>query len=257
MEAEWLEDGHELGRHGGSEGAGQFVGGNLDAHQLAVESHAELAEAERPQRLFAALDGLDGLFRGRSAIGDARAEAGGSRSVPRRQAGQARKLADFGFPQPGVYQRRFNLVLLSRLLPWAVIAQVVHVDAVHDVLDRPLAAERLQALEQLVLAVEATIGCVADVIRVLELACGDVLVPESKLARQRLRVALVRGGDGCGVCRDNQRVRASKRAVGGPSQVGRVRAAGVGNNDSPQFAQPREEALLLLGQQSRVQRFAK
>src|SRR5689334_23212770 len=59
LESQLLEDGGELRRHFDSEGAGEFVFRDLDAHDLSVKAHAELAEAQGFDGLLTGLDGLD------------------------------------------------------------------------------------------------------------------------------------------------------------------------------------------------------
>src|SRR5260370_26605155 len=54
-ESERLENRHKLACHFGREGALQFFGGNLDADQLVMMSHAKLAEAQGAHRFFSLL----------------------------------------------------------------------------------------------------------------------------------------------------------------------------------------------------------
>src|SRR6185369_7469251 len=75
VKAQRLEDGGELARHLQGHGAVEFFRRHFDAHDVAVESHAELAEAERTNRLFAAVHGLHILNRHRRSVGNPRTEA--------------------------------------------------------------------------------------------------------------------------------------------------------------------------------------
>ena len=59
---------------------GRLLGLDLDADNLAVETHAELAEAKSANGFLAQLDGLDVLDRYRSSIRNARAQASRRRS---------------------------------------------------------------------------------------------------------------------------------------------------------------------------------
>ena len=84
----------------------------------------------------------------------------------------------------------------GRTLPGTIIAQIVLVHAVNDVRDAPFRADLLQNGEQLVFAMEAAIGIVLHVVRILKLVRLDILVPDSKLAGEGLGVKLVRFRNG-------------------------------------------------------------
>jgi hypothetical protein len=145
-----------------------------------VEADAELAEAERFQLLFAGLDSLHVLDGHRRSIRDARAEAGGRRAIPGGQAGQARELADLGFVEARIGERRGHVVLLGGVLSGAEIAQVVDIHPVDDVADGALAAELFEAREELVLAMETAVRVVADVIGIVEFVGIDELVNDAE-----------------------------------------------------------------------------
>ena len=80
---------------------------------------------------------------------------------------------------PASTERRFHLVNLRRALTRPIIAQIVDIHAVDHVRDAPLASHLVEPGEQFVLAVEAAVGTVLDVVRIVELARLDVFVPES------------------------------------------------------------------------------
>ena len=103
------------------------------------------------------------------------------------RSGQPRQLADLGFGQTGIRQRRRHLVLQCGVLARTVVAQVVHVHAVDDVLVAALAAHTSQAREQLVLAVEAAVRIVLHVIGIVELVRLDVLVRDAEALARRPR----------------------------------------------------------------------
>ena len=120
--------------------------------------------------------------------------------------GRPRELANLGLGETGVGERRGDLVPFGGALAGTVVAQVVHVHAVNDVAVAALAADFVEAREELVLAVEAAVGRVAEVVGVVEFVGLDVLVRDSELRDEGFGVALVRfgkgsrvGGDGDGV----------------------------------------------------------
>jgi len=57
---------------------------------------------------------------------------------------------------------------LRRPLPGPVVAEIVDVHTINDVRDAALGAQRLELREQLVLAMEATVNVVLDIIRIVE-----------------------------------------------------------------------------------------
>src|SRR5712692_5188560 len=94
LEPQFLEDVCKFPRHLHAQRLFHFLRRDLDARDLSVEPHAELAEAERLELFLAVLDSLDVIEGHRSSIRDARAETGGGGTVPRRQPRHARKLTD-------------------------------------------------------------------------------------------------------------------------------------------------------------------
>src|SRR5262249_23711387 len=121
------------------------------------------------------------------------------------------------------------------------IAQVVQVDAVHDMFEAALASYLLQACEQFILAVKTAVRIVAHVVGIVELVSLDVLVRNAETFDKCLSVPLVRGGKrsrigghGDGIC--------AQYAVGGPRQIGGIRTTGEGNDHAAQRAETGEKA---------------
>ena len=138
-------------------------------------------------------------------------------------------------------------MLLGGVLAGTIIGQIVGIHPVYHVLVTARAAHLLETREQLVLAVEAAVGIVAGVVGILELGGADVLVHQAESLDERLGVALVGfgkrgrvGGDGDGI--------GTEHVVGGPGQVGRIGAAGEGDNHAAHGAQIGEEPLLFFEQ---------
>jgi len=112
-------------------------------------------------------------------------------------------------------------------------------------LDAARFAHFLQPLEQFILAVEAAVRVVLQVIGILKLVRRDHLVPDAELAREVDGVAFVGFRDGSGIGRDSYRL-LSQRPVRGPGQIRRVRSTGVGHDHLAHVPQDREQLLLLL-----------
>src|SRR4051794_37865099 len=116
-------------------------------------------------------------------------------------------------------------MLFGRVLAGTVIAEIVLIHAIHDVLVAALAAHLLGAGGAILLAVETAIGIVGDVIGIVEFARLNVLVRDAELFNESLGVTFVRLGDGGGVRGDGESIRAHG-AMGGPGEIGGVRASG-------------------------------
>ena len=172
------------------------------------------------------------------------AEAGGRGTVPGGQPGHARQFADLRFAQARVHQRRLHLVLPRGILAGAVVAQVVGIYTVDDVGDAALAADFFQAREQFVLAVEAAVGVVLQVIGIFEFARLDIFVRDSELPHESLGIALVRLRDGGRIRGYGQSVGA-ERLVRSPRQIGGIRPSGIGHHYPVQPAQHGEQLVLL------------
>src|SRR5215472_167161 len=141
-------------------------------------------------------------------------------------------------------------MLLRGGLAGAIIAEVILVHAIDDVLVAALAADFAKTREELVFAVEAAVGVVAQVIGIVELAALDVFVHDAELLHEGFEIALVGfgqrrriGGDGEGA--------GAQHAMRGPRQIGRVGATGESYDHAAQRSQEREQLALLLLQAGR------
>src|SRR5260370_16632538 len=83
---------------------------------------------------------------------------------------------------------------LRSFLPRPVVTKVVDIHAVDNVLDATGCAQCVQLSEQFVLAMEAAVRIVLDIIRVVEFVCFDVLVLNPTLTRERPGIPLLRFG---------------------------------------------------------------
>ena len=143
-------------------------------------------------------------------------------------------------------------MLFGGVLAGAIVAQIVDIHAIGDVLDAAFARHHFQARKQLVLAMEAAVGIVLDVVGIIELARRDIFVTEAPLASERLGILLVRFGNGCRIRGDGQCVFAED-AVRGPSQIRRIGAARICDDHAPHRLQNREKSVLLGLQNSQVE----
>ena len=126
----------------------KLVGRDLDARAVGEVAHAQLAEAERVQRLLGPADARQLFGRDALAVRHARRQARQGGLVPVRQTQLAGGGADLRFAHAGLVQRAADLVLAlgGGAGARAPVAQVVHVQAVQDVaragLARPAARAR-------------------------------------------------------------------------------------------------------------------
>ena len=127
LEAERFEDAREFRRHLGSKGARQFIPGNLDAHDVAVVTNAELTKSQTAQRILALLDLAQRLTCDWAPVLDARGQTGRRRFVPHAQTGFARQVADLRFGQSGIEQGCGDVVLLGGKLAGTKIALIIQV----------------------------------------------------------------------------------------------------------------------------------
>jgi hypothetical protein len=207
--------------------------------------HAELPEAERAQEALGVVDPPKLLGRDRIAVLEPRRQARERRLVPRGQAQLARQVTDLGLPELGFDQRRTHAHLRRGVHAGAVIAEVVHVRAVHD-RARFVARERRELREELFFAVEAAVDRVARIVGVVELPRlhDDVAHAEERGQPPRLlelahRVRLgVRRHEHGGV---------AERVLGGAREERRIDAAGERDDDALHAAQHVQQALVLRG----------
>ena len=108
-----------------------------------------------------------------------------------------------------------------------------------------LAADRFQAREQFVLAVEAAVGTVAHVVGIFEFAGLDILVDDAEACHEGLRIALVRFRKRGGVRGDRHGIGA-QGAVRRPRQIGRIGAAGEGHNHAAHGGEVGQQLALFL-----------
>src|SRR5208283_5992689 len=106
-----------------------------------------------------------------------------------------------------------------------------------------LSSEGFQLRKQLILAMEAAVLVILDVVGVLELVGIDVLVLEAAGESKSLRVALMGFGDRRGIGGDGDGC-VTQYPVRCPGKIGGVSAAGVGDDHPPQIAQQRKKLLL-------------
>src|SRR5512138_2597471 len=114
-------------------------------------------------------------------VRNARREARRRRLVPRRETRAARQLADCRLGQIDVIERAPDSELPSRLTPWPVVAAIVSVGAIDDRGEAAFAGNPGQGRVQLLLAVVAAIDRVRAVVRPLELARANHLVPQREV----------------------------------------------------------------------------
>ena len=110
-----------------------------------------------------------------------------------------------------------------------IVAQVVAIHTVNHVRNAPLPRDLVEAREQLVLAVEAAVGIVGDVVGIIELVRFNVFVTDAVVAGKLFRVALVG-------LRKRRRIRGNRdgviaqRLLRRPGKIGGIRAAGIGDD---------------------------
>ena len=240
VEAKRFEDFDEFGGHFRLERLREFFDSHFNADQIAMEASAELAESECLQRFFTILDCLDSFLGDFGAIGDAGTETGGGGTVPGGKASEATEFANFGFAEPGFDERSFDVVSLGGALAGTPVAEVVDIDPVDYVGDAAFFADFIEAAKQLVLAVEAPVLVVLDVVRVFEFKGFDVFVADGKPGGEFLGIAFVGSGDGGGIGSNGDGF-VTESLDGGPGEISRVGPSGVGNNDFAHIFENREK----------------
>src|SRR5213594_3495781 len=171
-----------------------LVAADLQSRQPVVVAHAELAEAERPHEGLGGVD-LAQLLRGDAiAVLEARRQARERGLVPGRQPERAREIADLLLGQAGLDHRGADAALPGRLHARPVVAEVVHVRAVHEGPARLALGDRRQVREQLLLAEEAPVGAVLRVLGIGQLvrAHHDVTQADEGGEPPRLRQLALR-----------------------------------------------------------------
>ena len=242
FESQSFENPCEFGGSGGIEGAGQFVLGDLDADDLTVMAHAELAEAEGAESVFSLLDCGQGFAGDGAAVFDAGGEASGGRLVPDTQSGRLREITDVLLGQGGVEQWGGDVVLTSSLLARTEVALVVEVHAVGDGIEAAGVAKGFHDGEEFVFAMEAARGVVARVFGAIEFGGGDDFERNASLPGEGDRVGELSAREAGRVGDHGQHARA-ERLMSGPGEVGGIDSAGVGDEKASEGA----KALLEVG----------
>ena len=111
MKPKRLEDAGKFGGQRRVKCPGKFVLGDLEADDLSMMAHAELAKAERTQSILALLDCRQGFAGDRAAVFDARGEAGRGGLVPNAKSCRLGERADVLFRQASVEERCRDVVL--------------------------------------------------------------------------------------------------------------------------------------------------
>src|SRR5713226_1861967 len=101
-ESHRFEPGRDFRSHRRRECASHFVGGDLDARQLVMQTNTELPESQIPEGSFSALDKAEAFRCYLRAIRNARRQARGRGAVPCGQPRSLRELANFDLAQAGV-----------------------------------------------------------------------------------------------------------------------------------------------------------
>jgi hypothetical protein len=126
---------------------------------------------------------------------------------------------------------------------------------VHPVDQRGIAAlhrDVLHNAKELFFAVKAPVGVVGGVERILEFVGLHVLMADSELAGERLGIALVGVRHGGRIGGDGERVFGAERLLGGPSQISRVSAAGIGDQHALHATKHGEKLVLLARDDERI-----
>src|SRR6185503_12296602 len=201
----------------------------LDPRELVVMADAADTESERTKRILGRLDDLQLLAGDLVEVGNPRGQARRGRLVPRRQAGAARQLTNFGLPEIDLVERAPDAELARRLAARTVVAAIVGVVPVDDHRAAPL-RNRRQVRVELVLAEVTAVRGVGAIFRALELAGADDFVADREAAGDRDRHLTVAARITCAVGGHGDRT-VAERVVGNPGEVGTVDAAAVGDDD--------------------------
>ncbi len=233
------------GGHFGSEGAGEFVGGDFDASEFVVEADTKLAEAQVAKGGFGAVDKGEALGGNFGAVGKPRGETGGRGAVPRGEIGAAREFANFGFVEANVEERREDVMLGGGFVAGAKIESVVGVDAVGDGGNVLCNGKFVQDCEEFVFAEVAAVAGVGAVRGVVHFVRFDKFVADRELLEEGSELVAVVGGVRGRNCGDGERA-ITERLVSGPGEVGGVGAAGKSDDEGREFGEIGEELGLLL-----------
>src|SRR6266436_4373438 len=233
------------GGHFGSEGAGEFVGGDFDASEFVVEADTKLAEAQVAKGGFGAVDKGEALGGDFGAVWKARSEAGGGGAVPRGEIGAAGEFANFGFAEADVEERGEDVMLGGSFVAGTEVEGVIAIDAVGDGGKILFGGELVEDAEEFVFTEVAAVTGVGAVRGVVHFVGFDELVADRELLEEGGElIAVVRGvrgrncGDGEGAIADG--------LVSGPGEVSGVGATGKSDDEGGEFGEIGQKLSLLL-----------
>jgi len=129
------------------------------------------------------------------------------------------------------------------LLAGAEVLAVIDIEAIGDGSPAEPGAFGLEHGEELILAVEATVGAIDGVGFVFHFAGADGLERNGLFAGKLDRVAVLAARQRGRIGDDGQRL-AAKHAMGAPGQVGRVDTPGIGHQQAAKPGQMRVECVL-------------
>lgn len=228
LESETFEDGGEFGRHGRTQGSIHFFTSDLDADDFAVMPDAKLPESEDAKGIFATLDHVERLARDGSAVFDPRREASRCRFVPDPKASTLRQIANVLLGQSSFQKRCRNMMESGRLLPWPEIALIVHVYTVRDRVEATGRAKVFHDSEKFVLAVEASLPVVADILSPLEFERRDYFHRNALFIRESQRIGKMGAGEAGGI-RDHGQRSVSQNPMSDPRKIRGIDSARVGD----------------------------
>ena len=116
------------------------------------------------------------------------------------------------------------------------VALIVEVDAVGDGIEAACCAQSFHQGEEFILAEEAALRIVANVLRAVEFRSCDHFQRNGLLLRKGNRVGKLGACQAGGVGNDRQHV-VPERLMCGPSQVGGIHAAGIGDEQTSQLTE--------------------
>ena len=221
--------------------------GELDAGQVAMGTHAQLAEAERAQIVFCSVDAGQPLSRQRITVGKAGGQAGGGRFVPDSQAGSFGQLTDIIFRETGSVQRRYDAELPCGLASGAIVAIIVEIGAVGDMRQTAPLSQVEQGGEKILFAEVAAIRRVDDDIAVGERVVFYDMVLDAARLTEVGSLGDIMPGHEYRTCRIGHSG-LSEYGAGGIKQIGRIDTAREGDGCAAEFLQVIAQSLLLLDQ---------
>src|SRR5215469_7954428 len=246
LEPQVLEDTRQFRGHRRIQRPRQLLLGDLDAHNLAVMPHPNLAEAQRPQRVLTLLHRAELLAGHRTPILDTRRQARRRRLIPDPQPRLARQLANLLLRPSPFEQRSSYLMLGCRFLPGPEVPLVIQVDSVRDGAEPPRRAKRLHQREQLVLAVKAARPVIPQIFLTIHLRRVNDLHRDALLPGEGQSVVELSARQ-AGRIRDHRQHLFTQHLMGKPRQKRRIDASRVSHQRPAIAAQlPFEQSALRL-----------